>query len=346
MEIFEKRTKGGEEASRECPECYSKKIWKAGIRQTKKGEVQRFLCRDCGFRFVEKSNIESTLIRGRQLSAILKGAKKLDAMAEMKTVTAEEQNTRGLLLQFALYLRKQGRTISTINGYITKLGTLAKKADLNDPESVKLYIAKKDRMTNSKATLVNVYNAFLKWQGKSWDKPKYRLTSPIPEFIPTEQEIDALIAGCGKKLSAMLQTIKETGMRLGECLSLTWTALNDKDNVLTLNTPEKNGLPRAWKISPKLTTMLQSMPKKTARIFGKSTAISAGANFLKQRKRLAVKLGNPRIAKIHAHLIRHWYGTMELHKCQDLKHCQKQNVTQEHIQHRNLPARRAGCLYK
>ena len=30
-----------------------KKFWKAGLRQTSKGEVQRFLCRVCGYRFFE-----------------------------------------------------------------------------------------------------------------------------------------------------------------------------------------------------------------------------------------------------------------------------------------------------
>ena len=44
---------GGEEASRECPECHSKRIWKAGVRQTVNDEVQRFLCRVCGYRFSE-----------------------------------------------------------------------------------------------------------------------------------------------------------------------------------------------------------------------------------------------------------------------------------------------------
>ena len=77
-----------------------------------------------------------------------------------------------------------------------------------------LFKVSKLNVTNSKATLCAVYGAFLKWQGKAWDKPKYRLTSPIPEFIPTEQEIDQLVAGCGRKIGVMLQVLKETGMRI------------------------------------------------------------------------------------------------------------------------------------
>jgi len=37
--------------SPKCPECGSLKNWKDGVRLTKNGEVQRWLCRDCGYRF-------------------------------------------------------------------------------------------------------------------------------------------------------------------------------------------------------------------------------------------------------------------------------------------------------
>jgi len=34
-----------------CPYCGSQRAWKDGIRYTRFGEVQRYLCRDCGYRF-------------------------------------------------------------------------------------------------------------------------------------------------------------------------------------------------------------------------------------------------------------------------------------------------------
>ena len=37
-----------------CPQCRSMKNWKDGIRYTPTGEIQRYLCRDCYFRFSEK----------------------------------------------------------------------------------------------------------------------------------------------------------------------------------------------------------------------------------------------------------------------------------------------------
>jgi integrase len=46
-------------------------------------------------------------------------------------------------------------------------------------------------------------------------------------------------------------------------------------------------------------------------------------NLLKQRRRIGKKIANPRIAKIHFHLIRHWKGTMEYHKTQSIIRVQK-----------------------
>ena len=34
-----------------CPECGSQRNWKDGYRYTKYGVVQRYSCRDCGYRF-------------------------------------------------------------------------------------------------------------------------------------------------------------------------------------------------------------------------------------------------------------------------------------------------------
>lgn len=41
---------------------------------------------------------------------------------------------------------------------------------------------------------------------------------------------------------------------------------------------------------------------------------------IKQRKKIAHKLGNPRILQIHFHTLRHWKATMEYHKTKDILH--------------------------
>jgi len=60
-----------------------------------------------------------------------------------------------------------------------------------------------------KYKLTGVYTLFLKTQDQTWEQPKYKPVEQIP-FIPTEKEIDELIAGCGRKTATYLQLLKST----------------------------------------------------------------------------------------------------------------------------------------
>jgi len=180
-----------------------------------------------------------------------------------------------------------------------------------------------------------IYSKWRKWlTEESWKKYYEEHNPPMSENVGkmTEEEIDSLIAGCGKKTATILQTIKETGMRIGEVLRLKWIWLDTERNVLTLNAPEKRGRPRVCKISSKLVGMLQALPKKNQLIFGGVNPKHAQQCFKNSRRKLAKKLENPRIAKIHFHLIRHWFGTMEYHKKPDIIH------VQQLLGHRNVLA--------
>jgi integrase len=66
--------------------------------------------------------------------------------------------------------------------------------------------------------------------------------------------------------------------------------------------------------------MLNAMPRNNVRIFGSYTLNSLKAMFSRTRKRIAIKLQNPRLLEIHFHTLRHWKATMEYHKTKDLLH--------------------------
>jgi integrase len=330
-------------ASPLCPQCGSQRLYRDGLRYLADGSsVQRWLCRDCAYRFSEKPsqknlkwqiNTANTLSSKCRICANRKEAKNLTQATETKTVAGEEkQTTKGKMLQFALHCKNEGLTEETVRIWYNRLKKISENAELNEPESVKAYIAKATFAQGPKYNMVVIYNAYLQFIGKTWKRPKYRIEEKLPEFIPTEQEIDALISGCGKKTATILQTIKETGMRIGEVLRLKWTWLDVERKILTLNAPEKHGRPRACKISSKLVGMLQALPKKNELIFAGVNPKYAQNCFKHSRRRLAKKLGNPRLAKIHFHLIRHWFGTMQYHKKPDLMHVQKL------LGHRNILA--------
>ena len=190
-------------------------------------------------------------------------------------------------------------------------------ADFNDEESVKGIIATQEWSVSRKVNAVDAYDALLKMQNKKWTPPIYRRVRQLP-FIPIENELDQLIAGCSRRMSTFLQLLKETGMRSGEACHLRWTDLDLINNVVRV-TPEKNSDPRNLPISNKLVSMLNSISKDSEYAFTYKTDIWI-RNFSRQRKKVANKLKNPRLLQIHFHTFRHWKATMEYHRTKDILH--------------------------
>jgi integrase len=164
----------------------------------------------------------------------------------------------------------------------------------------------------------DAYEKYLECMNLTWKRPQYKQQETMPDFLPTETEIDQLIAGSGKKTATLLLLMKETGMRLGECLSIKWLNVDFERKAITLSKAEKGSLPRSFsERSTMLMSMLGNLPKKNEKVFGGMKTNTAIQSLVNARKKVAAKLGNSRIAKIHYHLIRHWFGTMEYHKRPD-----------------------------
>jgi integrase len=242
-------------SSRMCPECGSNRVKKDGWRYPDEDCIQRFQCKKCGFRFSRKKQHSNTLLnKGKNsMYALPDKAMKnmlqvinLEAKKEMSNglLGATEADIKGRLLQYSFWMQKQRYSAATIRLNQSCLRALLKRdAKLLDPESVKEVIAKEKAWgENRKRNIINAYNLFVKLNGLSWEKPKCHVTQKFP-FIPKEEEIDALIAGCGKKTSTFLQLLKETTMRSGEAKRLIWTDLDFERNLVTLNDPEKRSNP-------------------------------------------------------------------------------------------------------
>jgi len=315
-----------------CPECGSESIYKSGLRYVPVGTpIQRFLCRICGYRFSfrPKNSKTSQLTKNCEyaLPGSNPGAKNLQALTALKEIertTTAEAGANGAvktqLIDFAWHLKREGFAISTITTYSSMLRKLAKlKADLLNPESVKDALAVHDLKPNTKACMIGAYTSFAKYSKLTWKPPKYQWQTIIP-FIPMETEIDNLIAGCSKQISSILQTLKETAMRIGEACRLKWININTENRTIILNDPEKGSNPRIFKVSNKLMGMLQFLPQKHEKVFGKSSKQNKTWIFKLQRKRLARKLGNSRLLNITFHTLRHWkasnYSAIETSKAQ------------------------------
>jgi len=328
-----------------CPECGSNLISKGGLRHLKDGRtVQRYECTSCGFRFSERTlrksdpaehlqrtpinglnESESTVYRpsrrqGRPDGKLGRSRLVLISRTKERAAGATATDNKSLLFQYAWHLKKQGYAESTITSRYKLLRILAKRgADLSNPESIKATIARQSWSNGRKANAVDAYSSFLSMTGGTWDPPRYKRVRRLP-FVPTETEVDQLIAGCGRSTATLLQLLKETGMRIGESWKLKWTDVDFVNKTVSV-TPEKGSNPRIPKLSNKLIAMLEDLQRRCnrQRVFGKSLK-SQRRLFEKQRRKQAWKLKNPRLLKITFLTLRHFKATMEYHKTKDIVH--------------------------
>jgi integrase len=303
-----------------CPECGSASLYRDGFRYLADGtSIQRYLCRECGYRFSNGHNNS----KNQRYNVRSDARQELKLLAEAKRqiesgqagATATTQDVKGKIVEFLWYLQRMGRRRETIRQYSRVLKQVAKNVNILEPEEVKRFLADSKISRTSKTNLTYVFKSFYKFLKISWEPPGYKPEKNIP-FIPTEQELDILISNGSKVVSAFLQILKDTGMRRGEALKLEWDNIDFERCVVRI-TAEKNSYPRVLPLSQTAITYLQRLPKRHSKVFNRT---SVTTTFYRLRKRLAHKLQNPRLQKIGFHTFRHWKATMEYHKTKDILH--------------------------
>jgi integrase len=311
-----------------CPECSSTRLYRDGLLYLTDGSVvQRWLCRDCGYRFSEKPsqknlkwqiNTSSGLSSRRRICANRKEAKNLTTATETKTVAGDLEklppDARGIIIKFMAYLEREGYSAQT--GYPETLRHLAKDgANLLDPENVKQVIVQQRKKNGEpwkdsvKMLATYAYDAFCRMQGIKWNMPIYH-QEETTLYIPEEKDLDLLISAASRRMATYLQCLKETFADPREILRTEWIDL--KNNVLSINHPVKGHLPGKYEITPKLTAMLNALPRKDKRIFPMTYACAIDA-LKKLRKRAAQKFQNPNLLSITFKSYRHWGGSMLAH---------------------------------
>jgi integrase len=298
--------------------------------------IQRWLCRNCGLRFSDPTDVQrawSTFERVERVDTKPKRGTddivttRQICVMETKNLAAEQkeievprrsEDINGKIVDFMWQLKKEAYAEDTIMGYGYVLKTLVKRgANLFKPESVKEVIARQATWGQArKYNVVKAYACFLNKQGIKTSLPTYVVPEKLP-FIPAEEEIDQLIAGCGTQMAAFLQLLKETGARCGEAYRLKWMNIDTKSGTISV-TPEKGSNPRLFKVSGNLVSMLNNLPKTSTNLFTYKNKFYLRKTFMKQRQRIAARLANPRMLQIHFHTFRHWKATMEYHRTKDI----------------------------
>jgi len=205
---------------------------------------------------------------------------------------------------------------------VYKLKLLIKRgADLTNGDSVLTVLATNNWTQQNKRVFIVAYQSFAKTFKIEWEPPKTIVQRKLP-YIPTEEEINQLIAGCGKKTATFLQVLKDTAARSAEAAKLKWIDIDEKTCTIRINNPIKGSNARIVKVTATTIAMLNNMPKTGEYIFNpRVDTIRTG--FTKQRTRIARILQNPKLKQIHMHTLRHWKATMEYHRTKNIKYVQQ-----------------------
>ena len=95
-------------------------------------------------------------------------------------------------------MKKNGRAESTIKCSINILMRLNKLCNLEDPESAKNALANLKWSNNTKNGVAGILKVYYQFLQIPYEKPKYAKQHKLP-FIPTEEELDTLIASATTK---------------------------------------------------------------------------------------------------------------------------------------------------
>jgi integrase len=223
-------------------------------------------------------------------------------------------------LNYLIHLDKLGTRDAQIKNVNWILTHISQHAHLDNPKEVDEFISYHKGADSYKAHLTQVYYHYCKNQQIAYKPPKYNKTGK-PIRIPTEEQLNMIIADSGKTLAMKLTLSKETGLRPVEVHTLKVKDI-DLNQRLVYPTTAKHGAPRTLKIDNEtasliLAHIIRNKLNPNDQLF-KGQASSYNTSFTKVRNSLAKKLNDPTFKTIRLYDLRHYFATMLYHKTREI----------------------------
>jgi integrase len=207
-----------------------------------------------------------------------------------------------------------GKAESTILSTSKNLGYLDRHCSLDDPENVAQFIASLSGAGSYKANLVKAYNHYVKFNGLSWEKPKYRWEQQKPK-IPSTETLNSIIERASKKYATIFKILMECGMSPYELSQITLKDMDLEKGLINCR-GYKGHSSRTFKLKAETLAMLKWYVGRytESKPFPKSEWIQ------REWRRLGTKTAkdNPSVRTIRLYDLRHYYGTMTYYKTKDI----------------------------
>ncbi len=219
---------------------------------------------------------------------------------------------------YCQWLLREGYKEQTIQSHSRGLRFLSRNCNLDEPETVRIFLASRKCSAGRKQNLVDIYAKYAKFSGIAFSEPRYQREDSLP-FVPLQAELETLInASRNLRHSTLLRLLYETGMRIGEATRLGFKEFDFEKRTVRI-VPEKHSNARELKLSDRLCSMLRDLfNARPERPFPDSKG--ARRYLEKTRKILARTQNNPRFLGIHLHTFRHFRATMLYAQTRDILH--------------------------
>jgi len=168
-----------------------------------------------------------------------------------------------------------------------------------------------------KRNIIHAYKHFhVLYFNKEWENASKYKRVKKPQYLPSEEILQQIIAGVPHKYKPFCQLLLEAGLSSLEAWLLKWSDINFETRHVNI-TPIKNRNPRTLPLSQKLLNMIQLLPRGSEFIFKKGTLDSFRGGFRKHRVKLALELNEPEILKCNFKTFRTFYITKCSYKFND-----------------------------
>ncbi len=138
---------------------------------------------------------------------------------------------------FEDYLREVKRNApDTIHSKLQITKRLKKRVNIWDSEEVTKYIINSEMTNGHKNCIGFAYQDWCRWNGFDYEPIKFKRDNKLP-YIPSEVDLDQLIAGNGNKIGCFLQFLKESACRPIEAWRLTPEDFDLNQQVCYINKP-------------------------------------------------------------------------------------------------------------
>jgi hypothetical protein len=113
---------------------------------------------------------------------------------------------KGKILTTLIKLENRGLAEGTLRNLSFNLKHLAAYANIDDPESIRAFIAKKAYANSQKMKLVKAYDYYALTNGIEWIKPYHRYERKLCK-IPTTEQIEKIVAPASPRYATILKVL-------------------------------------------------------------------------------------------------------------------------------------------